>query len=175
MAAEQNMDPCVVETAPLCGLVQEFVTDWLKTRRSRRGQHGYQEGDIEVVSAYAWLEFDTGIPEKEIRKLRSPSRYPLAELRVADALTSSIGEPGMFYDGTLSVMPNPFAPPGAAAECCGGSEQSRRPPVEITPGSIVRASTTMQAVSTSLIPESFFAQLRSFAERDQLSARVPSR
>jgi hypothetical protein len=117
-------DACVVETGPLCDLVTTYVAEWLETRRSRKGQRGYDaEVDVDPFSPYAWIAFDTGIPEAQIRKLRTPTRYPLAELSVADAIVNSIGEPGMFHDGTLTIMPNPFVTdPRRRAECCGGSE-----------------------------------------------------
>lgn len=152
-------------------MVQEFVAGWLKTRRSRRGQRGYQEGDVDALSPYEWLAFDTGLPESEIRKIRSPKRYPLAELRVADAITNSIGEPLMMYDGTLEVMPNPLVPARASAECCGGSETARYPGGDVTIGLIVRASVTL-TVTAGVIPESVFARLHLFAERDRVADAV---
>ena len=116
-------DPCVVATEPLCNVVREFVEDWLKTRRSRKGQWESADhaGDVDPVSPYTWLAFDTGLPEPEIRKLRNPARYPVTELRVADAIVASIGNPVMFHDGTLEPRPNPAVPASRSAECCGGS------------------------------------------------------
>lgn len=165
---DEGMDPCVVETAPLCSIVQEFVTDWLKHRRSRRGQRGYDAAvDVDVMSPYAWLAFDSGVPESSIRKLRSPRRYPLTELRVADRITSSIGDPSLFYDGTLNVAPNPLVPATASAECCGGSERVvARVPDGLTAGMVVRVTATrVRATTTVAVPESIFADLRAFAQR----------
>lgn len=156
-----TLDPCVVETEPLCAILREFVEGWLKTRRSRKGQHGYQDNDVDPLSPYTWLAFDSGLPEDEIRKIRNPSRYPLTELRVADSIARSIGEPLMFYDGTLDVLPNPLSPPEAAAECCGGSEGWKRPVPSVTERSIVRDR--QRVVVTPEIPDSLFVRLHQFA------------
>lgn len=156
-----DLDPCCVATDPLCALVRKFVEDWLKTRRSRKGQRGYQEGDVDPIGPYAWLALDSGLPEDAIRKLRTPARYPLTELRVADAIINSIGEPSMFY--ALEVMPNPLVPVGASAECCGGSEINHRPPVSVTERSIVRA---VRVTVVATIPASLFDRLHAFAMRD---------
>lgn len=125
--ARNEVDGCVVDTAPLCGLVEEFVDGWLKTRPSKKGG-GFRPFDpsaVDPISPYTRLAIDTGIPEAEIKKVRNPGRHPLTELRVADALVASIGHPGMIGfaddDPLLVIRPNPKAPPARQAECCGGS------------------------------------------------------
>lgn len=118
-------DPCVVETAPVKDIVLEFVDEWRQTRPSKRGQRGYDENCIEPLGAYASLSFDTGLPETVLRKIRHANRYPLMELRIADALVNVIGEPCMFHDGTLVVFPNPLVrDPRLYEECCGGNTQT---------------------------------------------------
>lgn len=69
---------------------------------------------------------DVARAERDIRKARNTAknddgslRYPYVELRVADALIATIGEPSMFDD--LTIRPNPKAPASRHGECCGGS------------------------------------------------------
>lgn len=122
-----DRDGCCVETEPLCNLVRRFVEQWLETRTSRKGRYPSEEGydeALEPVGPYTWLAFDTGLPESEVRKLRNPRRFPLTELRVAEMIINSIGEPAMLYDGTLLVLPNPVVPEERRpAECCGESRR----------------------------------------------------
>jgi len=126
---EWEVDPCVVETAPLSVALAHFVSEWRRERPSWRGQYNagarVAAGDVEPVSPYSFLAADTGRPEAEIRKVRNPNRYPLTELRTADALVGSLGGEAatFFYDGTLEIAPNPRSTSPARAECCGGSGQ----------------------------------------------------
>lgn len=118
-----DRDGCCVETAPLARVLEEFVDDWRRKRPPTSGRYngGRETTDVEPIGPYAWLALDTGLREAEIRRVRNPERRPLTELRVADALVASIGEPGMFLDGTLNIRPNRRARPERRAECCGGS------------------------------------------------------
>lgn len=110
-------DGLVVETAPLSALLAEFVGTWRRGRPSIRSQHARAGASIvEPVGPYQWLATDTGIPETTLRAVRNPKRQPVTELRVAEALVASIGEPGMFYDGTLTVKANPKATPERQSE-----------------------------------------------------------
>lgn len=120
-------DGCVVSTVPLAAILREFVDDWRKKRPPTKGQYSSEERgapDVEPLSPYTSLAFDTGIPEAAIRRVRNPKRHPVTELHVADSLVAAIGNPGMFHDGTLMIMPNPKATVERQSECCGGSESS---------------------------------------------------
>ena len=122
-AACADVDPCVVETAPLAGILEDFVTGWRTTRPSRRGQFGKAATDVEPLGAYEALSHWTDLSEDEIKRMRRPELHPYTELRVADALVASIGEPAMFHgpEPLLRIQPNPETP-DRAHECCGGSE-----------------------------------------------------
>jgi hypothetical protein len=163
------MDPCCVETAPLSRLIGDFASDWRATRRPR--PNGYcarpslwndepETTSVEPILPYEWIAAEAShvlardgwaLPAESVRKLRNPRRYPLAELRVADAIVAAIGEPGMFYDGTLVIFPNPRLPAIRAAECCGGSELARSVPS----GAIVRAV----AISAVTAPQPLISAL----------------
>lgn len=117
-------DGCVVETAPLAAILQDFVTDWRRRRPNTRGQYSGEERnatDVQPVSAYDVLAFETGLPETAIRRIRNPRKHPMTELRVADRLVASIGaSPLLFQKGeALEPQPNPKAPPERQRECCG--------------------------------------------------------
>ncbi len=68
-------------------------------------------------------DLDVAAAERDIRRARNTARNPTVELRIADALVASIGEPGMFYGDTPQLVPrpNPRAPASRHGECCGGS------------------------------------------------------
>lgn len=107
-------DPCVVDTAPLSQLVRTYADGWRRSRPSLKGRrHGrvdlLSKGYVEPVGPYEFLASETGLPEAKIRAVGNPNRNPTTELRVAEAIVAAIGEPGMFYDGTLEVRPNPRA------------------------------------------------------------------
>lgn len=107
-------DPCVVDTAPLSQLVRSYADGWRRSRPSLKGRkHGrvdlLSKGYVEPVGPYEYLATATGLPETKIRAVGNPNRNPTTELRVAEAIVAAIGEPGMFYDGTLTVRPNPRA------------------------------------------------------------------
>lgn len=127
-----HRDPCVVDTAPLSSLVQSFVEGWLEKRPSLGGmKHGrgylLAKGMVEPVGPYEWLSAETGLSQSRLRAVRA-GRYPTTELRVADAIVASIGEPGMFTDGTLTVRANPYAAADAVAEAMPYWDGSGEPP-----------------------------------------------
>lgn len=112
-----------METAPLSALVAEFVSDWRRTRPSRRNRFDTDGAEqIEPVGPYEWLATATGLPESTLRAVRNPRRQPLTELRVAESLVAAIGEPAMFRNGTLTVIPNPKATPELQAEAAAWNE-----------------------------------------------------
>lgn len=109
-------DKLAVDTVPLAGILTEFVTGWKRDRPMRgSGFRRIDPSDVEPVPAMAWLERETGLSREDLRRAQRPGDHPYTELGVADAIVASIGEPGMFHDGTLSVVGNP------RHGCCGGS------------------------------------------------------
>lgn len=105
-------------------MVREFVDDWKRRRPPTKGRRGRPDAtqQIEPVGAYEYLSQETGLPEPVIRRVRN--RVSSAtELRVADALVGSLGNPVMFHDGTLPISPNPRAKTRAQLECCGHSSR----------------------------------------------------
>jgi hypothetical protein len=141
-------DPCVVESAPVATIIASFVQRWRDERPSRKNRWNVPndeaaDGDVEPVAPYTFLAVDTGLAsfyakragrseptasdvhaaEETLRKARNSSRNRYVELRVADAIVASIGDPGMFSgdDPQLVILPNPKAPASRHGECCGGS------------------------------------------------------
>jgi hypothetical protein len=104
-------DPCVVDTEPLAEIVRTFASNWRRSRPSISGRYDGQglRVAVEPIGPYEALAAQTGLPESRITSLLNPARKPTTELRVAEAIVAAIGEPGMFYDGTLTVRPNPRA------------------------------------------------------------------
>lgn len=103
----------VVESVPLAGILTEFVTGWRRDRPMKgSGYRTPDPSDVEPVTAYAWIEGETGLSRADIKKAMKPDDHPHVDLGVADALVAAVGQPGMFHDGTLTVVER---------SCCGGS------------------------------------------------------
>lgn len=68
----------------------------------------------------AWLEQESGVKRATIQNIAS-ARRRTTELRYADALVQALDRQDLFYDGSLTIRPNPNAPAAARAACCGGS------------------------------------------------------
>lgn len=121
-------DGCVVPTAPLSRLVNDFVDGFRAQYEERRERaHGRRVGGV-TPSAVAWLADATrrrdphgrGVSESTITGVLA-ARYQVTEFRVADALVCAMGKVTAFYDGeppTLPVVPNPLM---KNPSCCGGS------------------------------------------------------
>lgn len=119
-----SRDGCVVDSAPLAGIVREFIDRWRAVRSSACNQFApnHQRATSDTVSAIEWLSCESGVSPDAIKSLtrRSSPRNATTELWIADALVSAIGHPEAFHDGTLVVKPNPRAARDARA-CCGGA------------------------------------------------------
>jgi hypothetical protein len=115
-----QLDDCVVETAPLAGIVTEFIDRWRKERPTpNSGRLNATEDDSIVMGAYEYLTEKSEIPVERIRSIQNAKRrQPVTELRVADALVAAAGRPEVFYDGTLTIR----ARDGSRGDCCGGSD-----------------------------------------------------
>jgi hypothetical protein len=132
-----TIDPCVVESEPLRGMLNEFVDRWNLTRTATRTGTSFRSAVDRVAApttadvraraqlgALAWLSQQTGVPVSTIQNIARPRRpkYRTTELRVADPLVAAMNRPEAFQDRTLEVTPNPRAPANVRARCCGGSE-----------------------------------------------------
>lgn len=116
---EPEPDALAVDTGPLAGILTEFVTGWRRDRPMKgSGFRKPDPSDVEPVPALAWLERETGLSRDDLRRAQRPDDNPYTELSVADAIVASIGQPGMFHDGTLTVVPNP------RRDCCGGTNEN---------------------------------------------------
>lgn len=126
-----SRDGCVVESESLAGVLGPFISSWTRDRPQTGGRYsaGVEDTRDAAISmtATAWLSqeatrrCEVPVTERTIEGIVN-GRSKATELRVADALVAAIGRPDLFYDGTLTVGPNPFAKPDAQRECCGGSE-----------------------------------------------------
>lgn len=138
----RQIDVCAVPTQQLAPELKTWVKKWEREHPdlatgeagkqcqgagSRRNEKGQLNGN-EAVGAIVILHERTqlidpdeeGVPETTIRSVLK-SRWQTTELRTADLLIQAIERPDLFYDGTLTVIPNPNASAEARAECCGGS------------------------------------------------------
>lgn len=110
-----------VETAALAPLLHAYVERWRTERPSTRGRFtsGERGSDCDPMGAYEALAFHTGVPEDLIRKLDSTRRPATIGYDDADRIVQVIGEPVMFYDGTLTIIhatgPSPPLPRPQAA------------------------------------------------------------
>lgn len=135
-------DGCLVPSEPFCEIVQEFVRSWNRDRPQPGGQFGIEADDAAPIRAIAWLASAAGLSESAIENLysytrRGPNgekllgRFPMVELRVADAVACALERTDVFYDprlldenGRQKVIPNPRATQQAQIECCGGSTRA---------------------------------------------------
>lgn len=111
----RSLNGCVVLTGPLTSAVRAFIERWDAERPPSRGN--------EFVSGIQWLISETGLSEDVIWSVRR-GRYSTTAMSTADAIVEALGHPEWFYDGTLTVRPNPKGPAALRAECCGGSSTS---------------------------------------------------
>lgn len=108
MSRSQN--GCVVLTAPLASAIRSFLDRWENDR----------PWSDDLVSGMEWLSNESGLSEDSIWAVRR-GRHATTGLSIADALVNALGHPEWFYDGTLKVVPNPYASRALREECCGGS------------------------------------------------------
>lgn len=101
-----------VETVELARLLHGYIEKWRSERPSTRGRFtsGERGSDCDPLGAYEALAFHTGVPEGVIRKLDSARRPPVVPYDTADRLVQIIGEPVMFYDGTLTIISRASSP-----------------------------------------------------------------
>lgn len=120
-------DGCVVDSAPLAGLLLPFIDRWTQSRPATAGRFATGGNrEQQPVTATGWLSAETGVSERTIQNIVKRDKdtgesKPLArttELRIADALVAAVGRPEAFYDGTLEVRENPLADAQSRAACC---------------------------------------------------------
>lgn len=114
--APRRRDGCVVESRALSALLSSFIEEWRKTRPIEPSKR-FARRAIVAVSPIEYLSLETGIPERTIKNVVHCA-YHTTELRIADPLVAAMGRPEVFYDGTLTVQPNPIF---KEDRCCGGS------------------------------------------------------
>lgn len=140
MATAPARDGCVVDSAPLAGLLNGFVQEWNRTRSADAGRYkttprhaGRHRSEVAQVRVLEYLATETGLSEGTIEKLLhrdsrtgmlSP-RTRSTELRIADPLVTVIGCPEAFHDGTLTIRENRQAKAEDRAACCRGSLTGR--------------------------------------------------
>jgi hypothetical protein len=112
-AAKSEPDPCVVETAALARVLNEFADGW--TRKHPQSEYrgrNIRPTDVKPVSPYEALSTSTGIPMSRIDTIRidRDDRPLYTELRIAESLVASIDRCDLFDDGTLRAYPNPRFP-----------------------------------------------------------------
>lgn len=110
-------------------MVRGFLTDWNRQHPSTTGQFGADEmSHVEHVRGIEWLAGESGVPAGTIEHVLA-GRYRTTELRVADPLATTIGQPWEIAEGgALEPFPNPNAPRGVrggdGGNCgCSGSSQ----------------------------------------------------
>jgi hypothetical protein len=99
--ALDGRDPCVVKTAPLARIVREYEQLW-RRQRPRRAELRTSY-DPEAISA---LSAKTSVPTSTISNILQEKNVT-TELRIADALVTSLHKMMVFRNGTLEVFPNP--------------------------------------------------------------------
>lgn len=113
-------------------MLQEYVSAWNRDRPATAGRFASPGDDsVSPVGAVSYIAEATkqsdpdgrGVPEKTIQNLVA-ARFPVTELRIADAVVSAIDRPHLFHDGTLEIRQNPLASRKSLATCCGGSAPS---------------------------------------------------
>lgn len=132
-----------MDTQPLAQMLNGFIASWNRTRPATGGQFsaldraagsfldreldGVPRTDVTPLGAVPWLAAETrrmdggaGVSESTIEKVKM-GRYKTTELRIADPLVMAMDRPDALHDGTLTIRPNPLAPPDVRARCCGGS------------------------------------------------------
>jgi hypothetical protein len=126
----RERDGCAVETRHIAPVVAAFVEVWQRDRPATAGRFAVE---VSTITAYEWLDAETGVGQDLIEKLvrwrpDRPTTSPVIELRLVDRLVMAIGRPDLFLDGTLPVILNPRATARARAicareleSCCGGS------------------------------------------------------
>jgi hypothetical protein len=121
-------DGCVVDSAPLAGLLIPFIDEWTRRYPSVGGRYlrNGQRAETEMPTATGYLSAKSGVSERTIQNITrrdketgapSPSART-TELRIADPLVAAIDRTEVFFDGTLPVHPNPRAHPTVRASCC---------------------------------------------------------
>lgn len=111
MSSSEN--GCVVVTAPLTSAIRAFLERWELDRPSDPWQ-------TEFLSGMEWLAGESGLSEDALWIVRR-GRYRVTAFSTADRIVAALGHEEWFYDGTLTVIPNPNAPRALREECCGGS------------------------------------------------------
>lgn len=144
-------DGCVVDTAPLSGLIRQYVTRYEASSREPalvdrlgrvngggRGPRaaggkfaaGSSRGSVSAIEALheRTVEIAARVPAAGLQPVQPATirkvmnaTYRTTELRIADMLVTAIERPDAFHDGTLTVRPNPQADPRTRLSCCGGS------------------------------------------------------
>lgn len=95
-----------VETAGLVPHVKAYVERWRRDRPATRGRFSSDErgSDCDTLGAYEALALHSGVDEALIRKLTGSKCPRTISYDDADRLVQVVGEPGMWYDGTLTVV-----------------------------------------------------------------------
>lgn len=118
-------DGCAVPRGALAGVVQGWIDRWdrdhpdLVATRRNRGAIG-----AATILHERTQQIDPdgrGVSPDSLRKLLDGRAAPYTELRTADMLVAAVEMPEAWHDGTLSVVPNPYASSDARSSCCGGS------------------------------------------------------
>jgi hypothetical protein len=127
-------DGCAVPTPALACLVREWETRWnrdhpdlVSARRTngRRIGGGGTNADGQLagnrtVGAVTILHERTrqvdprerGVSKRQIRAMLSQRAGAYTELRTADLIVAAVERPDAFHDGSLPVVPNPWAGQG---------------------------------------------------------------
>lgn len=106
------------------------MDDWRRERpntggQMRSGQRRAATSDF--VGPLEYLSAETALPQPTLERILY-RRSRMTELRDADRIVTAMGREDVFYNGVLSVRPNPLASARAQAACCAGSLTGTVPP-----------------------------------------------